>query len=121
MGLRAEESREAEGGRAGGFRHFDAGERRAVDYLWIARAELLPGGTHRASAGSAFGSFWRRCAESFDDSVRNNFETARQEFPRHGTGILRQCGDAFQARAQGAEFTTVEGKGVSQDGGRARP
>ena len=54
----------------------------------LARIELLPGGDHRAGAGFALGSFWRRGAESDYHSCGDDFETARQEFSRDGSRIL---------------------------------
>ena len=85
----------------------------------LARLELLPGRDHRAGAGSALGSFWRRGAESDHNSRGDDCETARQEFSRHRARILRRRGHCLAAGTQGAEFPAVEGKGISQDGGRA--
>ncbi len=97
VGFREAKTRTAEGRRAGGFGHVDAGERRAVDHLRAARLELLPDRNHRTGAGFALGSFRRRGAEPDHDSCGNDCETARQEFSRDDSRLLRRRGHTFAA------------------------
>ena len=81
--------------------------------------ELLPDRNYGSGAGLALGSFWRRGSESDHDFGRDDRETARQEFPRGRSRVLRRCRHGVAPGAQGAQFAAVEGKGIPQDGGRA--
>ena len=72
-----------------------------------------------AGAGFALRSFRRRGAESDYDPCRNDRQAARQEFSRHRSGILRRRRTGLAPGTQSAQFPAVEGKRISQDGGRA--